>query len=82
MSTESTIRWAPWPSVAMLVALLLVMAFPEPAPWPPRRTGFGRSLPALAAWIGPAIVAAPDRAGRPILGLVAEAEATGQHATL
>lgn len=41
VSIESTIRWVPWPIAAMLVALLLVVAFPEPALWPPRRTGYG-----------------------------------------
>ena len=41
VSIESTIRWLWWPIAAMLVALLLVVAFPELALWLPRRLGYG-----------------------------------------
>ena len=41
VSIESTIRWLWWPLAAMLVALLLVVAFPELALWLPRRLGYG-----------------------------------------
>lgn len=40
VSIESTIRWVLWPIAALLVALLLVMAFPELSLWLPRHLGY------------------------------------------
>jgi tripartite ATP-independent transporter DctM subunit len=39
VSMESTVRWVVWMVLAMLLALALVIAFPEIALWLPRATG-------------------------------------------
>jgi TRAP-type C4-dicarboxylate transport system permease large subunit len=40
VTMESTVRWALWMVGAMLVALLLVTAFPQLALWLPQSLGY------------------------------------------
>jgi TRAP-type C4-dicarboxylate transport system permease large subunit len=40
VSIESTARWAMWMVMSMLVALVLILVFPQLALWLPRTMGY------------------------------------------